>query len=103
MSPGNMNPGGSVLANHKSAIKKMRVTERRRIRNRFFISGARTKIKAARIEIASGDPEAARKATLEALRILDRAAGKGILHKNNAARRKSRLMKQLATLDAAKK
>jgi small subunit ribosomal protein S20 len=91
------------LANHKSAIKKIRVTERRRVRNRFFVSGARTKIKKARIEIASGDAASAEKATLEALQLLDRAAGKGIIHKNNAARRKSRLMKRLATMQAAKK
>ena len=91
------------MANHKSAIKKIRVTERRRIRNRFFVSGARTKIKTARIEIASGDAASAEKATLEALQLLDRAAGKGIIHKNNAARRKSRLMKRLATMQAAKK
>jgi small subunit ribosomal protein S20 len=88
----------SVLANHKSALKRIRSSERKRIRNRFFISRARTDIKTAHIEIADGDVEAARTATVQAIRTLDRAANKGILHANNAARRKSRLMKQLNAL-----
>ncbi|SRR5258706_16456073 len=91
------------LANHKSALKRIRSSERKRIRNRFFISRARTDIKTARTEIATGDVEAARQATVNAIRTLDKAASKGILHANNAARRKSRLMKQLVALEAAKK
>jgi small subunit ribosomal protein S20 len=94
------------LANHKSALKRIRITERRRVRNRFFISRARTEIRRAREVIAvagaTGDREAARKATLDAIRTLDKSVSKGILHRNNAARRKSRLVKQLAALDAAK-
>jgi small subunit ribosomal protein S20 len=91
------------LANHKSAIKRIRTSERRRARNRVFISRARTEIKQARAEIASNDLVGAREAVLTAIRVLDRAANKGILHKNNAARRKSRLMKRLAALEAASK
>jgi small subunit ribosomal protein S20 len=94
------------LANHKSALKRIRITERRRVRNRFFISRARTEIRRAREVIAvastTGERDAARKATLDAIRTLDKAVSKGILHRNNAARRKSRLMKRLAALDAAK-
>ncbi len=90
------------MANHKSALKRIRITERRRVRNRFFISRARTEIRKAREVIATGEHEAARKATLDAIRTLDKAVSKGILHRNNAARRKSRLLKTLAALDAAK-
>ena len=91
------------MANHKSALKRIRSSERKRIRNRFFISGARTVVKSARTAINGGDLDEAREATLEAMRTLDRAAGKGIIHANNAARRKSRLMKQLNALQADKK
>jgi small subunit ribosomal protein S20 len=91
------------LANHKSALKRIRSSERKRVRNRVFISRARTEIKKARTEIGGGDLETARQATLRAIRTLDKAANKGILHRNNAARRKSRLMKRLAALEAAAK
>lgn len=91
------------MANHKSAIKRIRTSERKRLRNRIFISRARTQIKAARTEFSGTDVKAAREATVEAIRTLDRAATKGILHRNNAARRKSRLMKHLAALEAAQK
>ena len=88
------------MANHKSAIKRIRINERRRIRNRLYISRARTEIKAARSGVEKKDLAAARQATLTAIRTLDKAASKGILHANNAARRKSRLMKHLAELEA---
>ena len=91
------------MANHKSAIKRIRTSERRRIRNRVFISRARTEVKKARVEIENNDLPASREAVLMALRTLDKAANKGIIHKNNAARRKSRLMKRLAALEAAQK
>jgi small subunit ribosomal protein S20 len=91
------------LANHKSAIKRIRTSERRRVRNRVFVSRARTEIKQARAEIASNDLPGAREAVLTAIRVLDKAANKGILHRNNAARRKSRLMKRLAALEATSK
>jgi small subunit ribosomal protein S20 len=91
------------LANHKSAIKRIRTSERRRVRNRVFISRARTEVKKARVEIENNDLPASREAVLMALRTLDKAATKGIIHKNNAARRKSRLMKRLAALEATQK
>jgi len=90
------------LANHKSALKRIRSNERKRVRNRIVRSKARSEIKKARALIQEGDLETARQATVEAIRTLDKAAGKGILHPNNAARRKSRLMKQLAVLEAQK-
>ncbi len=86
------------MANTRSAIKRMRQNPKRRLRNRTYTARARTEVKKARLAIEEGDPENARNATLEAIRALDKAAEKGILHRNNAARRKSRLMKRLATL-----
>jgi small subunit ribosomal protein S20 len=83
------------LANIKSQIKRNRQNEKRRLRNRYFSGRARTFVKKARQAIASGDPTSAQ-VTREAISALDKAAEKGILHKNNAARRKSRLMKRLA-------
>ena len=80
------------MANTKSAAKRVRVAERQRIRNRIFRSAARTYIKKAERLIAQGNAQAASEAVGDAISTLDRAAIKGIIHKNNAARRKSRLM-----------
>lgn len=87
------------MANKPSAIKRIRQNEKRRQHNRLFRGKARTEVKKARLAIESGSAEEARAATLEAIKALDKAASKGIIHKNNAARRKSRLMKHLATLE----
>lgn len=86
------------MANTKSAIKRMRQNEKRRLHNRFFKSQTRTSVKKARLSYAEGDVEAARSATVTAIKALDKAAEKGIIHKNNASRRKSRLMKHLNAL-----
>lgn len=80
-----------VLPNIKSAAKRVDVSERRRQRNRVFISSARTRIRRAEKFIAQGDADAAATAVGDAISTLDRAANKGIIHPNNAARRKSRL------------
>jgi small subunit ribosomal protein S20 len=87
------------LANTKSAIKRIKQNHKRRLRNRLFTSSARTYVKHARTAIEGGKPEDARTATLEAISALDKAAEKGVIHKNNAARRKGRLMRRLAQLD----
>lgn len=88
------------MANHRSAIKRFRQSEKRRIHNRIYRTRVRTYIKKARTEISGSDLEAARAATKVAVRDLDMAASRGTIHANNAARRKSRLMKQLAALEA---
>lgn len=82
------------MANIKSAIKRNKQNEKRRIRNRVVRGRARTLVTKARTAIVKGDEAATAVAT--AISALDRAAGKGVIHKNNAARRKSRLMKRLA-------
>jgi small subunit ribosomal protein S20 len=83
------------LANTKSAIKRLRSAERRRLHNRVYRGQARTAVKKARQLITQGNLEEAREAVQAAVCALDKAAAKGIIHKNNAARRKSRLMQQL--------
>ncbi len=89
------------MANHKSALKRIRQNEKRRLQNRDYRKRARTFVKKARTAITTGDVDIAKAATLEAIRDLDMAASRGIIHKNNAARRKSRLMKKLASLESA--
>jgi small subunit ribosomal protein S20 len=90
------------LANIKSQIKRNKQNEKRRLRNRVYRGRARTFVKDARQTLDEGDIETARKATLEAISVLDKAAEKGVLHKNNAARRKGRLMKRLHALEQTK-
>lgn len=85
------------MANIKSAIKRNKQNERRRLRNRVYRGRARTFVNRARVAIAAQD-ENAEETVRKAISALDKAAEKGILHKNNAARRKSRLMKRLAQL-----
>jgi len=81
------------VANTKSAIKRMRQSERRRVRNRTIRSQVRTAIKTART--AGGDT--LRTVVAEAIRTLDRAVTKGVVHRNTAARKKSALARRAAT------
>jgi len=87
-----------VLANIKSAIKRNRQNEKRRVQNRIYRGSTRSLIKEARAAIAGGNKEAAAAEVAAAIRKLDLVATKGIIHKNNAARRKSRLMRQLNSM-----
>ena len=73
----------------------MRVAERKRLRNKPIRSLCKTNITKAERLIFSGELEAAQKAVAAAISSLDKAAEKGVIHHNNAARRKSRLMKKL--------
>jgi small subunit ribosomal protein S20 len=93
------------MANNASALKRNRQNEKKRIFNRTFRNRARTLVKKARAAINASKPDlsAAEQATLIALRDLDMAASKGVIHKRNAARRKSRLMAQLNALRAKQK
>ncbi len=92
------------MANTASAIKRVRSNNRKRIRNKITRTGTRSAVRSAREALSKGAGAAtdARTATLEAVSALDKAAEKGVIHKNNAARRKSRLMKKLAALEAKK-
>lgn len=88
------------MANTASAKKRIRQNEKRRMRNKVWLSRARTTVKEARTAIDSGDREAAENATMVAIKHLDKAASKGVIHNKNASRRKSRLMKRLAAMEA---
>ncbi len=79
----------------KSAQKQIQVTERRRLRNKSIRSLCKTNTTKAEKLILSGELEAAQKAVVATISSLDKAAEKGIIHPNNAARRKSRLMQKL--------
>lgn len=89
------------MANSKSSKKRIRINETKRLRNRPYRSAARTFVKKAEVAIKSGDQDIAASAVGDALSMLDRVAGKGIIHANNAARRKSRLMKKFNGMAAA--
>jgi small subunit ribosomal protein S20 len=86
------------VANTKSSIKRIRSNARKRERNQLYRSRTRTEVKKARTAIAEGNVQDSIAQTKEAIRMLDKAATKGVLHKRNAARRKSRLMHQLNDL-----
>jgi len=86
------------LANIKSAIKRMRQNEKRRLRNRRIRSRTRTFVRKANALITDGDKAEAETSVQAAIRELDRAAQKGVIHSNNAARRKSRLMEKFNAL-----
>jgi small subunit ribosomal protein S20 len=81
------------VANTKSAVKRMRQSERRRARNRALRSRIRTAVKTARTA-QPGDERAT--AVAEAIRALDKAVTKGVMHRNTAARRKSGLARSVA-------
>lgn len=83
------------MATTASAKKRLRSSARRRERNRVFRSRARTFVKKTDRLIAEGKLEEAAQAVRQATSALDKAALKGIIHKNNAARRKARLMRRL--------
>jgi small subunit ribosomal protein S20 len=88
------------LANIKSAIKRNKQNEKKRLRNRVVRGSTRTFIAKAHKSLTEGKDESAEAVKL-AISSLDKAAIKGVIHKNNAARRKSRLMKRLNATQAA--
>lgn len=83
------------MANSKSARKRIRTAARNYERNRQYRSSSRTLVKRAELAIQAGDQEAAQAAVSSAVAALDRTASKRVIHPNNAARRKSRLMAKL--------
>ena len=89
-----MQAGWWNLAHTKSAKKSIRIIGERRRRNRSINSAVKTSIIKAEELILDKELEPAREAVKQATIALDRAAQKGIIHSNNAARRKSRLMKR---------
>jgi small subunit ribosomal protein S20 len=88
------------LAHSLSALKRWRQNERRRARNKPVRTAARTAVKQAHDTVLEGPTDEAQAAVREAARVLDKAAKHNVIHKNKAARQKSRLMKQLAKAGA---
>ena len=88
------------MANSPQAKKRARQAEKRRTHNASLRSVVRTSIKKVIAAIGSGDPEQARAAYAAAVPVIDRMADKGIIHKNKAARHKSRLNAQVKALSA---
>ena len=84
------------MANIKSAIKRIRSSNRRAVRNKSVRTTARTAVRTAREAIEAGEAKDMSVAVNAAASALDKAATKGVVHKRNAARRKSRLMKAAA-------
>ena len=83
------------MANIKSQIKRNRQNERRRVRNIATRSKVKTHMKTA-LQAAEAGDDSVEEATRRAVQKIDKAAAKGVLHKNTAARKKSRLMKRIA-------
>ena len=83
------------MPNTTSAMRHLRVSQKRRLRNRLIRSRANTFVKKARRLIEAGQLDEARTMAVQATSALDKAAEKGVIHRNTAARKKSRLMKQL--------
>lgn len=85
------------MANIKSSIKRVEIAHVRTLRNTAIKSNLRTTLKHFREAVASGDQEHAQKSLVKAISTLDKAAKKGVIHKNAASRRKSRLQKLMNT------
>ena len=82
------------MANTKSAIKRIRTSEKRRQRNRAVRSRVRSLLKTARTAVTTPGSDA-RAAVFQAIRTLDKAVTKGVIHRNTAARKKSALARRL--------
>jgi small subunit ribosomal protein S20 len=85
------------VANTKSAIKRIKQSEQRRQRNRAARSAIRSSLKAARTALSAKSPDS-KASVREAIRTLDRAVSRGVIHRNTAARRKSALARSLNTI-----
>ncbi len=86
------------MANHPSALKRHRQSEKRRLRNRALKTHLRHLVRAVRTAVASRDPAAAAQTLARASRELDKGVTKGVLHRNSAARKISRLAHAVGAL-----
>ena len=90
------------MAHHASALKQQRQGLKHRDRNRRNVSRLKTKIKSLRSAIAKGDASAVKGALAETISEIDKAAKKGVIHDNAAARYKSRLSRRVNAVAASK-
>ncbi|PID56035.1 30S ribosomal protein S20 [candidate division KSB3 bacterium] len=89
------------MANHKSALKKIKQDKIRQMRNKAYKTRLKNVVKNVETALSDANKEAAQAALQEAISTLDRVASKGVIHKNKAARKKSRLTKKVNALLAA--
>lgn len=88
------------MANHRSALKRLRQNVKRRERNRYWKSNMRTAIKKVREAVAEEDQNGAQESLRAAIKTIDHVASKGVIHKRTASRKVSRLTKLVNTLGA---
>ncbi|MFP4475340.1 MAG: 30S ribosomal protein S20 [Desulfatibacillaceae bacterium] len=88
------------MANHKSAIKRARQNQVRNLRNRSVRTRIKNVVKQVRQAVDENSPEKAKEALHVATRVIDKGASKGVIHRNTASRKISRLAKQVKSLEA---
>ncbi len=89
------------MPNIKSSEKSMKKDAARNRRNNMRKSLLKTSLRKFQTAVAAGDPEKAREVLVQTTRVIDRSASKGVIHRNAAARRKSRLTRQFNAMNAA--
>ncbi len=89
------------MATHKSALKRSKQSKEKRLKNRNVKSNLKTTIKAVTAAIEAKDPKKAQEVLSQVTPVINKAASKGVIHKKNAARKISRLTKQVKALQGA--
>ena len=89
------------MANHRSAIKRMIQSEKRRARNRHVKSTVKTTIKSYLKTVEEKNPELAKESLKHTITTINKAASKGVIHKRNASRKVSRLTRKYNALSAS--
>ena len=84
------------MANHKSALKRVGITAKKNLRNRMVSSQVKTAVKSFDVVLAKGEKNEVEKAFVQTVSTVDKAAAKGVIHKNAANRKKAQLAKKLA-------
>ncbi len=90
------------MANHKSALKRARQNEVQRIRNKGYKTRVKKAIKEVRTALADDSVDQAKKSLVKTVSIIQKAASKGVIHRNQASRKISRLATQINQLSASK-
>jgi len=89
------------LANHKSALKRARQNEVKRVRNKSYKTSVKKAVKEVRTALTANSPDQAQKSFKEAVSVIQKTASKGVIHKNQASRKISRLARQLNQIVAS--
>jgi small subunit ribosomal protein S20 len=93
--------GGDELSTHKSALKRQKQNEKRRLRNVHIRSTLKTLVKKVRLAVEAKDIDKARTALAEAIPTINKAKSQGVIHKNTASRNVSRLTKLVNSLQSS--